>query len=477
MTAKNPTILWFRNDLRLDDHDGVHAAATADGSVVPVFIHDPESEGAWRAGGASRWWLDRSLRSLEASLEAIGSRLVVRTGRTCEVLRDLVRETGAARVVASRRHEPFARRQEEAVAAALGSDVAFERLETTLLFSPEAVRTGGGDPYRVFTPFWRSCLKQASIPASKAAPKALKAPRSWPRSEPIEGLALRPAIGWDEGLAETWTPGEAGAKARLATFRRSAIDDYGEGRDRPAIVGTSMLSPHLHFGEISPRRIWNSIGGVDGAGEDAVKFLAEIGWREFAHHVLAAFPETAEAPLRPEFGRFPWRRDEAGLEAWRRGRTGYPLVDAGMRQLWRTGWMHNRVRMVVASFLVKHLLISWTEGARWFWDTLVDADLASNTLGWQWAGGCGADAAPYFRIFNPVLQGEKFDRAGEYVARWVPELAGMPPKFLHRPWEAPPAVLEAAGVRLGETYPRPIVDHAKARARALEALSKVTGRD
>jgi deoxyribodipyrimidine photo-lyase len=471
MTA---TILWFRNDLRLDDHDGLHHAARTGGTVVPLFIHDPEGEGAWRPGAASRWWLDRSLRSLDESLRSIGSRLVVRSGDAAEVLRDVVRETGASRVVASRRHEPSARRQEESVAMALGSDVEFDRLETTLLFSPEAVRTGGGDPYRVFTPFWRSCLRQASIPASKSAPRALKAPRSWPRSESIESLALRPKIGWDGGLAEAWNPGESGAKSRLAAFRKSAIESYGDGRDRPAIVGTSMLSPHLHFGEISPRRIWNAIGGVDGAGEDTVKFLAEIGWREFAHHVLAAYPGTTDEPLRGEFSRFPWRRDEAGLEAWRRGSTGYPLVDAGMRQLWRTGWMHNRVRMVVASFLVKHLLVSWTEGARWFWDTLVDADLASNTLGWQWAGGCGADAAPYFRIFNPVLQGEKFDRRGEYVSQWVPELARVPAKFLHRPWEAPPAVLATAGVRLGETYPRPIVDHATARKRALDALSKIT---
>lgn len=472
----NATILWFRNDLRLDDHDAVHAASISGGPVVPVFVHDAGSEGHWAAGGASRWWLDRSLRSLDASLREIGSRLTVRTGDAAEAILEIVRETGARRLVASRRHEPFARRQERAVVRALGGDVELELFETSLLFSPEAVRTGGGDPYRVFTPFWRSCLRQASIPASKRAPAALAPPKRWPRSEAIDALGLRPTIRWDEGLEATWAPGAAGASARLAAFRGGAIGDYGEGRDRPAIVGTSMLSPHLHFGEISPRRIWNAVGGVENADDDAAKFLAEIGWREFAHHVLAAFPETAEAPLRPEFSRFPWRRDEEALEAWRRGATGYPLVDAGMRQLWRTGWMHNRVRMVVASFLVKHLLISWTEGARWFWDTLVDADLASNTLGWQWAGGCGADAAPYFRIFNPVLQGEKFDRAGEYTIRWVPELAAVPRKFLHRPWEAPHSVLEAAGVRLGETYPRPIVDHSMARGRALEALSQVTAR-
>ncbi len=471
------TILWFRQDLRLDDHDAVLAAA-ARGEVTPVFIWDPDGEGRWAPGGASRWWLDRSLRSLAASLEAIGSRLVVRRGDSASALASLAKELGSDRVIASRRFEPAAIETERAVASALSSIGASLDLHlTSLLFAPESIRSGSGEPYRVFTPYWRACLKASGeIAKPREAPKRLPLPKRPPRGESIDALGLAPTIPWDAGLAEMWTPGEAGAKARFAAFCRGAIEGYGEGRDRPEIVGTSLLSPHLHFGEISPRRIWHRIAAHEQRSIDADKFLAEIGWREFAHHVLVAFPRTPERPLRPEFERFPWRRDAASLRAWQRGETGYPMVDAGMRQLWHTGWMHNRVRMIVASFLVKHLLLPWNAGAAWFWDTLVDADLASNTLGWQWSGGCGADAAPYFRIFNPVLQGEKFDPDGAYVRRWVPALAKVPRKFIHRPWEAPPETLRAAGVSLGREYPRPIVEHAMARARALEALSAITSK-
>ena len=470
------TILWFRQDLRLDDHDALLASA-ARGEVLPVFVWDPRAEGSWAAGAASRWWLDRSLRSLSASLEAIGSRLLVRQGECGAVLAELARTIECDRVVASRRYEPAAISQERAVSAALASvGASLDLHQTALLLSPEAIRSGSGEPYRVFTPYWRACQRHVDeIAKPRAAPKSLPVPTNSPRGESIDALALAPAIAWDRGLAEMWTPGEAGAAARLEAFRRGAIDGYGEGRDRPEIVGTSLLSPHLHFGEISPRRLWHAV--ASNRSPDADKFRAEIGWREFAHHVLAAFPKTPERPLRAEFERFPWRRDATSLRAWQRGETGYPMVDAGMRQLWRTGWMHNRVRMIVASFLVKHLLLPWNAGAEWFWDTLVDADLANNTLGWQWSGGCGADAAPYFRIFNPVLQGEKFDPDGAYVGRWVPELAKVPRKFIHRPWEAPTETLRAAGVTLGKTYPKPIVDHAMARARALEALSAITSKN
>ena len=469
------TILWFRQDLRLDDHDGLLAAA-ARGAVLPVYVWDPEGEGRWAPGGASRWWLDRSLRSLSASLEAIGSRLLVRRGECGSVLAELAQAIGSDRVVASRRFEPAAIAQEQSVSRALaGVGVSLDLHQTSLLFSPESIRSGSGEPYRVFTPYWRACGRQvADIPKPRAAPRSLPLPAKTPRGDSIDSLGLAPTIAWDAGLVEMWSPGEAGARARLAAFGRGTVDGYGEGRDRPEIVGTSLLSPHLHFGEISPRRIWHSFAGR--RTPDVDKFLAEIGWREFAHHVLAAYPKTPERPLRPEFERFPWRRDAKSLRAWQRGETGYPMVDAGMRQLWHTGWMHNRVRMIVASFLVKHLLLPWNAGAEWFWDTLVDADLASNTLGWQWSGGCGADAAPYFRIFNPVLQGEKFDPDGAYVRRWVPELAKVPRKFIHRPWEAPPEALRGAGVALGGDYPKPIVEHAMARARALEALSAITSK-
>ncbi len=470
----NTTVLWFRQDLRLDDHEGVLAAA-ARGRVLPVFILDDEAEARWVPGGASRWWLHRSLAALGSALAAKGAPLVLQKGETLQALVSLCRGVGADRVVASRRFEPAAIAQEARVAEGLrAAGIELHLHQTALLFAPESIRSGSGEPYKVFTPYWKNCLKSDAVEAPRDAPERLRAPDSSPKGVSLSTLGLAPTIAWDGGLAEMWTPGENGAVARLDAFARAAVRGYGEGRDRPETVGTSLLSPHLHFGEISPRRIWHRIN-KGGRTPDAEKFLAEIGWREFAHHVLAAFPRTPERPLRTEFEAFPWRRDAKALRAWQRGETGYPMVDAGMRQLWHTGWMHNRVRMIVASFLVKHLLLPWREGAAWFWDTLVDADLANNTLGWQWSGGCGADAAPYFRIFNPVLQGEKFDPDGAYVRRWVPELAAVGKKFIHRPWEAPPESLRAAGVSLGRSYPKPIVEHAMARARALEALAAISG--
>jgi deoxyribodipyrimidine photo-lyase len=294
-------------------------------------------------------------------------------------------------------------------------------------------------------------------------PARIPAPTTWPASLTLEQLELEPKIDWTAGIRATWTPGNAGAEHRLQHFLDDALADYHQTRDRPASAGSSRLSPHVHFGEISVRRVWHVVQSWRGPKKDRERFLAELGWREFAHHLLYHFPQSTDEPLRPEFSQFPWQRDETHLRAWRKGQTGYPIVDAGMRELWTTGWMHNRVRMIVASFLVKDLLLSWQEGARWFWDTLVDADLANNTLGWQWSAGCGADAAPYFRVFNPVLQGERFDPAGEYVRRWIPELTDLPDGVVHKPWKAQ-ATLD---------YPRPIVDHAAARRRALAAYAEV----
>jgi len=471
------TIVWFRQDLRLDDHPALLSAAER-GPVVPVFLWSPEDDGAWPRGGASRWWLHHSLERLAASLAALSSRLIVRTGRVRPLLRALVRETGAERIVASRRYEPAARALEAELADEWGPRVEF--LDSSVLFQPELIRTGSGGPYQVYTPFARNCRAQLAPPRPRSAPASLLPISRWPRSEPIASLGLLPRVDWDRGLRDTWTPGEAGAHAALKVFLAGAIERYALGRDCPSVLGTSRLSPHLAWGEISPRRVWYAVGDAikrrsdDAFTPDAEKYRAEILWREFAHHVLVHFPHTDSKPLRSEFAAFPWRNDPANLVAWRRGQTGYPLVDAGMRELWHTGWMHNRVRMVVASFLVKHLLLPWQEGARWFWDTLVDADLANNTLGWQWAAGCGADAAPYFRIFNPVLQGEKFDAEGSYVRRWVPELVNVPSKFVHAPWTAPTSVLDRAGVRLGIDYPAPIVEHSHARERALAALERVT---
>ena len=478
----SPTLLWFRQDLRLQDNPALAAAIERGEPIIPVFIFDEGGEGAWPLGGASRWWLHGSLAALDESLVKRGLRLVIAHGQTAVVLDELIQKTGARAVFWNRRYEPASIARDMALKADLGArGIEARSFNAGLLFEPQTIANKQGRPFQVFTPYWRHCLALPSPAPVAIKAGALPAPTRWPSTRSLESLQLRPSIPWDRAFHDTWTPGENGAQKRLDAFLAEAVANYGETRDIPAVDGVSKLSPHLHFGEIGPRQIWAAAAalgrdrGVFPANVGVAKFLAEVGWREFAHHLLFHFPHTPEQPLRTEFARFPWRDDPHGqlLRAWQRGQTGYPIVDAGMRQLWTTGWMHNRVRMIVASFLVKHLRLSWEHGARWFWDTLVDADLASNTLGWQWSAGCGADAAPYFRIFAPVLQGEKFDGEGGYVRRWCPELARLPARYLHQPWTAPAAVLLAAGVRLGESYPRPIVDHATARAEALKAFQSL----
>jgi deoxyribodipyrimidine photo-lyase len=475
------TVLWYRQDLRVSDHDALLDACSR-GPVVPVFVWHPEGEGRWPQGGAQRWWLDRSLRALDAQLRERGSRLVVRAGDPAAELAQVAAACGARRVACSRRYEPEAMREEERIGDALESrGIELARVGSTLLFDPFEVRSGSGTPYKVFTPFWKACMARPEPDRPRPAPASIPAPAAWPSCISVDALRLNPTIAWDAGLRETWTPGEVAGRRRLASFVAGPVGEYADRRDIPSVEGTSRLAAFLHFGEVSPREAWHAAGdaargrGAAFAG-GVQKFRAELGWREFGAHVLANFPRTSDDPLRTEYRRFPWRTDDAQLRAWQRGRTGYPFVDAGMRELWHTGTMHNRVRMVVASFLTKHLRMDWMHGARWFWDTLVDADLGNNTLGWQWAGGCGADAAPYFRIFNPVTQGEKFDAEGEYIRRWVPELAKVPSKYLHAPWEAPPLALSMSGVTLGEDYPWPIVDHAKAREEALAALSSISAK-
>ncbi|NBX25069.1 MAG: deoxyribodipyrimidine photo-lyase [Planctomycetes bacterium] len=469
------TIVWFRNDLRLDDHPAMGFAVAAREPVVPVYCWHPQAAGRWAPGGASRWWLHRSLESLRAALETSGSRLVIRQADPAVELIAIARQVGATAIACNRRFEPWAVEEESRVERACeAAGLTLHRFLNNLMFDPAVIRTGTGVPYKVFTPFWKNCMAQEAPAAPKPAPKAVPAPASWPAGVTVGQLGLQPAIAWDAGLAATWEPGEAGAARKAKAFLQGPMADYAVGRDLPGSPGTSMLSPHLAWGEVSPRRVWHAVearlqGGDKSLRANADKFRAELGWREFGWHVLANFPATAEHPLRPEFRDFPWQQDPKALRAWQRGGTGYPLIDAGMRQLWHTGWMHNRVRMSVSSFLVKHLRQHWLHGADWFWDTLVDADLASNTLGWQWSAGCGADAAPYFRIFNPMLQGEKFDGDGAYVKRWVPELAKVPADLVHRPWEAPLATA-------GSGYPPPIVDHAKAREAALAALKACNAR-
>lgn len=464
----------------MQDNAALQAALERGGAVVPVYIFDDEGEGAWGLGGASKWWLHQSLKALEESLTERGSRLVVATGKSLEVLRTLVKATGAEAVYWNRRYEPAIIARDKVVKASLAEDgLEAKSFNSALLNEPHTIQNKAGGPFQVFTPYWRHCLSLPVAEEIAVKAKAFPAPQRWPESVGIEALGLLPTIPWDAGFYGAWTPGESGAKKRLGYFLKTLAPDYGEQRDLPGVDGVSRLSPHLHFGEIGPRQIWAAARaqaketGVFPANAGVQKFLSEVGWREFAHHLLFHFPHTPEAPLRTEFAAFPWRTDAKQLRAWQRGRTGYPIVDAGMRQLWTTGWMHNRVRMIVASFLVKHLRLSWQAGADWFWDTLVDADLASNTLGWQWTAGCGADAAPYFRIFNPMLQGAKFDPEGAYVRRWVPELAKLPTAFIHSPWDAPMDVLAQSGVTLGRSYPHPLVDHAEAREAALAALESI----
>lgn len=480
--AKAAVIVWFRQDLRLSDNPVWEAAAVEGAPMVPLFVWCPAEEGSWAPGAASRWWLHQSLASLDSSLRELGSRLILReTSDVAAELERVAEECGATRIYAGRRVEPAARLQEERAASALvGRGKQLVLLWNSLLHDPDRVRTGSGLPYRVFTPFWRRVRPALDTAPARAEVRGLEvgaAPERWPETVALADLGLLPQPDWAAGLREAWAPGEAGAQASLRRFLEHGLASYAEDRNRPDREGTSRLSPHLHFGEISPWRVWREVQarmGERSQAEGAETFLTELGWREFAHHLLWHFPHTTDAPLRAEFLDFPWEDDEEGLQAWRRGLTGYPIVDAGLRELWGTGWMHNRVRMVVASFLVKDLLVDWRAGAAWFWDTLVDADLADNTLGWQWTAGCGADAAPYFRIFNPSLQGRTYDPDGTYTRRFVPELARMPARWIHAPWAAPERVLELAGVELGRTYPFPLVDHRAARRTALAAFAQIT---
>jgi deoxyribodipyrimidine photo-lyase len=459
-----PVIMWFRQDLRLADNAALSAAAAA-GSVLPLFILDDETPGAWRWGGASRWWLHKSLTALAAKVP-----LVLRRGEPVSVLEKVIKESGATALYFARDYAPWSPALEQQVKALC------ERLELTchrhggfLLHEPEAIRSGAGQYFKVYTPFSRAAFAVMGQRAPRPAPNP-----SWWRGQQTHGalddwhlLPKRP--NWAVGFESLWRPGEDGGRKRLVEFLENGLRGYAEGRDRPDKSSTSRLSPHLHWGEISPLQVWHASqqamtaarGSLDRDGE---KFLKEILWREFSHHLLHHVPRLPEEPFRTEFKDFPWTDDLRMLKNWRRGETGYPIVDAGMRQLWATGTMHNRVRMIVASFLVKHLLIPWQEGEKWFWDTLVDADIGNNAASWQWVAGCGADAAPYFRIFNPVLQGEKFDPDGTYVRKWVPELKDVPNAFVHHPWDmAEPPV----------NYAAPIIAHGLARTRALAAFNTI----
>ncbi|MGE0385760.1 MAG: deoxyribodipyrimidine photo-lyase [Gammaproteobacteria bacterium] len=472
------TLLWLRADLRVADHPALLAAIARGRPVVPVFVWAPQEQGAWAPGAASRVWLHHSLAALAQRFRGLGSALVLRRGPSLEALRALCAETGADAVYWTRRYEPWATTRDAGIKQALRREgIDAQSFPGTTIVEPFALQTRGGAPFRVFTPFWRALAPLADTALPLPAPVRLPVPSAAPGSLGLADLGLLPRIDWTGGIRAHWQAGEAGARAALEDFQAGAIDAYGQARDFPARAGVSRLSPHLCFGEISARDAWHAVRAAEAArgrptpGAGAQAWLRQLAWREFAQHLLYHFPHTPEAPLRPEFAAFGWHEDAASLARWQRGATGVPIVDAGMRALWHTGWMHNRVRMIAASLLVKDLLVDWRAGARWFWDTLVDADLANNTLGWQWIAGCGADAAPYFRIFNPVTQARRFDPDGDYIRRWVPELAAAPTRWIHAPWEATADARIAAGIE--GRYPEPVIDHAIARRRALDAYARL----
>ncbi len=472
-----PTILLFTRDLRLSDHPALAAAAT-DGPVVPLFVWTGSPSGDRLLGAASRWWLAGSLEALARALEAKGSRLLLRRGELAAEVLAVAAITGARTVHMTRGYEPGAQRQSGALETALAKQgIGLTQHSGRLLIEPEKLATKSGTPFKVFTPFWRAVQEHGVSGRFETAGK-LAAPKRWPASDRLEDWGLRPSKpNWANGFTPLWQPGEEGAWQSVERLIDGPLGNYGELRNRPDIDGTSRLSPHLAFSEISPRQLWHRLTAAAAAdpalqsGADA--WLRELAWREFSYHLMHHWPSMTERALRQEFRAFPFRTDASGLKAWQKGQTGYPYIDAGLRELWATGWMHNRVRMAVASFLVKHQLIAWQEGERWFWDTLVDADAANNAASWQWVAGSGADAAPYFRIFNPITQGRKFDPDGVYVRKWVPELAKLPDAFIHAPFEATAIELAAAGVTLGRTYPAPIIEHKFARDRALAALQSI----
>jgi len=467
-------LIWFRQDLRIEDNPAWARAVKQGRAIIPVFIWSPEESKDWSPGAASRWWLHHALEDLKRQLEETGHKLILRAGDSLQVLEVLLAETGANALYWNRCYEPDRMRADGIIKSRLKDQgVEVWSGNSSLLREPWTVTTGTGNPYRVYTPYAKSCLRTKDPdPVESQLPDTVL--EDWPGSLDLEELSLLPAHQWAEGLAAEWDATRKGGLGRLRRFIRDDLEGYTESRDYPATPGVSKLAPYLQWGQIGIREVVFELNKA-APSEGKNTYYRELIWREFAHHILYHFPDTPEKPLQLKFEQFPWIEEPGTLAAWKEGRTGYPMVDAGMRELWQTGWMHNRSRMVVASFLVKHLLQSWEKGAAWFWDTLVDASLSSNTLGWQWAGGCGADAAPYFRVFNPSLQASKFDPEGVYIRKFIPELKKVPIKYLHTPWEMPEAVQIAAGCQIGKDYPSPVVEHREARNRALEAFSSIKG--
>ena len=474
----NTTLYLFRNDLRLKDNPALSAACNAGQPVLLLFIFD-DIDKNWGMGSASRWWLHHSLQSLSSSVEKQGGRVILRKGNTISILDEIINQANVNKLYFSRTYEPAQRKIEENIYSNFQDKIKIKRFGSYLLFEPEQIRTGNDQPYKVFTPFWKTCLKQLEPHISKQNFSELKIlSRLKIKYDDLNNWCLLPTKpDWAEGLRNKWQPGEVGAHNTLKEFIQTGLLNYDEDRNRPDRLGTSCLSPYLHFGEIAPVRIWHEVKQHIDQNKRGTKsgmaYLRELGWRDFSTHLLYNWPDFPELPFRPEYKKFPWKKNKKALRVWQKGQTGYPIIDAGMRQLWHTGWMHNRVRMIVASFLVKHLLIHWRDGEDWFWETLVDADLANNSVSWQWIAGSGADAAPYFRIFNPILQGKKFDPNGDYVRHWVAEVANLPNQYIHEPWRANDEVLSKAELKLNRDYPAPIIDHDIGRKRALEAYREL----
>jgi deoxyribodipyrimidine photo-lyase len=476
--AGQPVVVWFRSDLRIADNLALCAANLTNRPIICIYIHDDKASLRPR-GAAQRWWLHHSLVELSASLAKLGATLVLRSGNSATALKDVITQSGANAVYWNRRYDPHSIGIDGKLKTELRADgLAVETFDGQLLHEPTRIKTGAGNPFKVYTPFWRAFMSGPEPRDPMPAPAKLLDAGARLTSERLEDWNFLPVNpDWSTDMNEEWQPGESGAAQRLKDFVSGAIAGYAEDRNLPATLTTSKLSPHLAMGEISPYQIWHEASLTKNVPPgDLEVFRKELVWREFAFHLLFHFPALSDANFNASFDAFQWAPpNSAHMKAWTKGQTGYPIVDAGMRELWQTGWMHNRVRMITASFLIKHLLIDWRDGEKWFWDTLLDACPANNPAGWQWVAGSGADASPYYRIFNPIIQGEKFDTNGDYVRKFVPELKDMPEKYIHRPWEAPQMVLKTAGVILGKTYPRPIVEHATARDRALAAYKSTKG--
>ena len=468
--SDNPTIVWFRRDLRLHDNAAWNWAVQRGKPIIALYIHTPAEEGSWRRGAASNWWLHYALQDLDDELRKNGGSLTIRkSSRAIEVLNEITSAENVSAMSWNRCYEPTIVKRDTAIKQTLkNSDIEVHSCNGSLLLDPHTVKNKSGKPFQVFTPFWKHC-KQLEVTKPKTLTAALKFQHV--DSESLDSLELLPTIHWDKGMEQFWDPSRSGGLKLLKDAVQKS-QSYEVGRDIPSLDGTSRLSSYLHFGQISPQEFFHTvISGCKNREKAETGILRQLYWREFASHLLYHFPHSQDHALKPEYDRFPWNFNEQFLRAWQRGQTGFPIVDAGMRQLWQTGWMHNRVRMIAGSLLVKHLLQPWQEGARWFWDTLVDADLANNSMGWQWVAGSGADASPYFRIFNPIIQGKKFDPTGDYVKKWVPELSGLGKDQIHTPWEVTPIELVSAGITLGKDYPHPIISHENGRQAALDAYA------